>query len=140
MTLFQLRQKSPLRYEISPKLSRDVFEIILYSAPDGVHMDFVKKNDKKTVLITLTEEQSSTLRFIRPMIQNAVKRREYYNYDLGGNVRVTHEKFRKVYYVMLRQWYSDDKGDYQPSLYGVNIPHEVWLNYTTGDTVTRIGE
>lgn len=117
-----------------------MYEVVVYSAHDGVHMDFVKTNDKKTVLITLNEEQSSTWKFIRPMINKAVKNNEDFSYDLGSDVRVTHERFRKVYYVMIRQWYADDKGDYQPSLYGVNIPHNVWMHYTGGDIAGEIGE
>lgn len=92
-------------------------------------MDFVKRNDKKTVLISLNEEQASTWRFVRSMVHNSVKKRETFHYDLGDNVRAGHDKFRKLFYVMLRQWYVDDKGDLQPSTYGVNIPLDVWHHY-----------
>jgi len=138
-TLFQLRQRSALRYEISPKMSKDVYEIVMYYANDGVHMDFVKTNDKKTVLISLNEEQANTWRFVRPMINNAVRKREEFTYELGNDVRASHEKFRKLFYVMVRQWYSDDKGDYQPSTYGVHIPHDVWHQYTA-EKAEEIGE
>jgi len=119
-------------------MSKDVFEVVIYSADDGIHLDFVKKSEKKTVLISLNQEQANTWRFIRNMLQNAVRKREDFSYDLGGDVRASHEKFRKIYYVTIRQWYCDDKGDYRASLYGVNIPHDVWHQYT--QTVDEIGE
>lgn len=137
--LFQLRQRSKLRYQISSKSLKDKYEVVLYSANDGIRMDFIKQTDKKTSVISLNEEQFSTLRFIRLALNNAVRKRQDFNYDLGDNIKVSHEKYRKVYYIALRLWYVDDKGDLQPSLHGVNLPHEVWKYYIKDGAADDIG-
>lgn len=119
---------------------KDKYEVVVYSAHDGVHADFIKQTDKKTAVISLNEEQYRTLQFVRPMISKAAKKREDFQYDLGGNVRLAHEKYRKIFYVVIRQWYTDDKGDLQPSLYGVNIPCDVWKHHNKGGSAGEIGK
>lgn len=140
MTLFQHRIRSNLKYRISPKNYKEKYEVIVYHACDGIHMDFVKYGDKKTIMISLREEQIRTWQFIREMINNAVRKKEEFRYDLGDNVRVVHEKYRKIFYICLRLWYPDDAGNLQPSKYGLNIPHEVWHKYMEGETAAVIGK
>lgn len=139
--MFQLRQRSQLKYQISPKQWKERYEIIVYySSEDGVHMDFIKYGAKKTCLISLNEEQIRTWQFVRSMLSTAVKKKETFQYDLGGDVKAEHSKFRKVFYVTLRQWFPDDAGDFQAGKYGINIPHEVWSHYTSGETAMIIGK
>lgn len=140
IALYQHRVRSKLRYRISPKTYKEKYEIVIYNASDGVHMDFVKYGDKKTIMISLKEEQIRTWQFIREMVNKAVKKREHFRYDIGDDIKVTHEKYRKVFYVCLRLWYPDDAGDFQPSKYGLNIPHEVWHKYMEGETPAIVGK
>lgn len=140
-SLYKLRQKSKLRWNLSPRtLCKDKYEAIVYNSRDGVHLDFVRSNDKKTVLITLDEEAAKTLQFVRPTINQAVKKLEEFNYDLSDEIRVSHEVYRKTWYVVLRMWYRDEKGDLQPGRYGINIPHNVWKKFNEPSNAEDIGE
>lgn len=134
-----MRNNSPLRWSLSNPRSRDKFEAVIYLANDGVHLDFIKHGLKKTCVVTLHEEAARTWCFLKDNIQNAVCTRTKYEYELDEQLKLAHEEFRGSWYVVLRQWHRDDKGDLKPGRYGLNMNIDVWTRYFT-DKAGEIGK
>ena len=122
-TLYNSRAKAPVRWKFTGG-----FEVALYMHEGQVRVDFTRKGERKHSSVSLKVHQMTTLYHIRDMLTGSVRSYKNVMYDLGGLLYASHEVFRDVWTVNLRQYYVDDEGDQKPGRDGVNIPQTIWTD------------
>lgn len=127
ITLAMYREKAPLVWKIGDNTD---MKISMYRHPeDGVRTDFTFVNTKKSSCLSLTDDQLCTLNFISSKVDEAVRKFTPVTYELGEEVVLTYSKFRGEWLINIRQFYVDDKGDRQPTRWGVVFKHLTWRQY-----------
>lgn len=122
-SLTNMRQKAPLKWNMG-----DGFEIVMYPYCNAIRTDITRKTDKKTAAVSLKPNQFTTLFHISRMLSNSVNEFKCVSYNLGELIYASHEVFRRVWTINLRQFYTDESGDEKPTRTGVNIPHHTWIH------------
>ncbi len=49
--------------------------------------------------------------------------------DVGKDIRVMYQDFKKKDYVSIRRWYKDADGNDQPGKQGINLKWEEWEEF-----------
>lgn len=49
--------------------------------------------------------------------------------DVGKDIRVMYQDFKKKDYVSIRRWYKDAEGNDQPGKQGINLKWEEWEEF-----------
>lgn len=122
-SLTHMRHKAPLKWNMC-----DGYELVIYPYLNSIRTDISRKTEKKNMAISLKPNQFTTLFHISRMISNAVNEFRHVTYNLGNMVYVTHELFRGMWTVNIRQYYTDDNGDEKPTKTGINITHHTWIH------------
>ena len=118
-----MRKKAPLKWSLC-----DGYEIFIYSYLEEIRTDITRSTERKNMSISLKPNQFTTLFHISRMLSAAINDFKYISYNLGNLIYVTHELFRNIWTINIRQYFIDDNGDEKPTRTGINITHHTWMH------------